>query len=65
MLPVYLLIASVTLTAGIYLAKHYGAMGAAIGLLFNSILMVAGFLIQFLRISNPAPVVAESKLSGA
>lgn len=63
--PVYAVIACITLTAGIYLARNYGAMGAAVGLLFNSVLMVIGFWIQFLRVSNPAHEEAERELSGA
>jgi hypothetical protein len=50
--PVYLVIAMTTMTVGVYLARHYGALGAAYGLLFNSVLMVAGFLIQFLRLTR-------------
>jgi len=65
MMPVYVVIAGVTLTAGIYLARNYGAMGAAIGLLFNSILMVVGFLIQFLRISGADSDVDTAELSEA
>jgi|HubBroStandDraft_5_1064220.scaffolds.fasta_scaffold14494_3 O-antigen/teichoic acid export membrane protein len=65
MLPVYAVIACVTLTAGIYLARKYGAMGAAIGLLFNSALMVIGFLIQFLRISGADPDAAGGEFSEA
>jgi O-antigen/teichoic acid export membrane protein len=64
LLPVYVVIACVTLTAGVYLARRYGAMGAAIGLLFNSVLMVVGFLIQFLRVSSPTAEPAEGELSG-
>jgi hypothetical protein len=52
LLPVYAIIACTTLTIGVYLAKRYGALGAAYGLLFNSILMVTGFLIQFLRLTR-------------
>jgi O-antigen/teichoic acid export membrane protein len=65
MLPVYAIIACVTLTAGIYLARNYGAMGAAIGLLFNSVLMVVGFLIQFLRISGTDLDAAEDEFREA
>jgi O-antigen/teichoic acid export membrane protein len=65
MMPVYAIIAGVTLTAGIYLARNYGALGAAIGLLFNSILMVVGFLIQFMRISRSDSDADEGEFSGA
>ena len=52
LLPVYAVIAFTTLTFGIYAAKRYGALGAAYGLLFNSVLMVTGFTIQFLRLTR-------------
>jgi O-antigen/teichoic acid export membrane protein len=52
-LPVYALIAGTTVFGGVYLAKRYGATGAAFGLLFNSVMMTAGFLIQFLRLTRP------------
>jgi len=61
LLPVYAVIACVTLTAGIQLAKRYGALGAAYGLLFNSVLMSVGFLIQFLRLSRPVPNTTETR----
>jgi O-antigen/teichoic acid export membrane protein len=52
LLPVYAVIACTTLTFGVYLARRYGALGAAYGLLFNSVLMMVGFLVQFLRLTR-------------
>jgi O-antigen/teichoic acid export membrane protein len=59
-LPVYLAIGFMTLTVGVYLARRYGALGAACGLLFNSVFMAIGFLIQFLRLTRNRPGMAEA-----
>lgn len=59
-LPVYLAIGFLTLTVGVYLARRYGALGAACGLLFNSVFMTVGFLIQFLRLTRNKPGMAEA-----
>jgi len=53
LLPVYAIAACTTLTIGVCLARRYGALGAAYGMLFNSIVLVTGFLIQFVRLTRP------------
>ena len=58
--PVYVVIAFTTVAGGIYLAKSYGAIGAAYGLLFNSVLMAIGFLIQFLRLTPPESTAVKT-----
>jgi O-antigen/teichoic acid export membrane protein len=59
-LPVYLAIGFTTLTVGIYLARQFGAVGAACGLLFNSVFMLIGFLIQFLRLTRNKRELTET-----